>query len=120
MKQGSTLKILNLMHKALLTGQILFAGVCFYLVYSKTFLPPAKDMDKTLQVIALILSAAGIYTGMMLFKRKLMQLREMPSAAKEKLALYRGACITQWALMEGPCIFCIACFLLTGNYAFLA
>lgn len=108
------------MHKALLIGQVLFAGVCIYLVYSGSFLPAAKELDRTLQVIALIAAAGGIYAGMTLFKKKLIQIREMQAAAKEKLALYRAACIMQWALLEGPSIFCIACFLMTGNYAFLA
>jgi len=108
------------MHKALLMSQLLFAGVCIYLVYSKSFLPPAQELDRTLQVIALIATVGGIYAGMTLFKKKLIQIRDMQAEAKEKLALYRAACIMQWALMEGPSIFCIACFLMTGNYAFLA
>jgi hypothetical protein len=119
MQQGNTLKILNLMHKALLMSQLLFAGVCIYLVYSKSFLPSAQELDRTLQVIALIAAAGGIYAGMTLFKKKLAQIRDTQATAKEKLALYRVACIMQWALMEGPSIFCIACFLMTGNYAFL-
>ena len=108
------------MHKALLMSQLLFAGVCIYLVYSKSFLPPAQELDRTLQVIALIAAVGGIYAGMTLFKKKLIQIRDMQTEAKEKLALYRAACIMQWALMEGPSIFCITCFLMTGNYAFLA
>ena len=43
----------------------------------------------------------------------------MQEAAKEKFALYRTACLIQWALLEGPSIFCTICFFLTGNYAFL-
>jgi hypothetical protein len=120
MQQGSTLKILNLLHKALLMGQVLFAGVSIYLVYSGNFLPPAKELDRTLQVIALAAAAGGIYAGMLLFKKKLIQIGEMQAEVKLKLALYRAACIMQWALMEGPSVFCIACFLMTGNYAFLA
>lgn len=120
MQPGNTLRILSLIHKALFTGQVLFAAVSIYLVYTKSFLPAAAELDRTLQVVALIAAAGGVYAGMTIFKKKLMQIREMNYHAKEKLTLYRGACIMQWALMEGPSIFCIACFLLTGNYAFLA
>ena len=49
-----------------------------------------------------------------------MQIRLMQAAAREKFALYRTACLIQWALLEGPCIFCTIGFFLTGNYAFLA
>jgi len=43
----------------------------------------------------------------------------MDSGVKEKFAIYRAACIVQWAFLEGPSLFCIIGFFLTGNYAFL-
>jgi hypothetical protein len=120
MQKGAALKILTLLHKALLMGQILFAAVCFYLVYTNTMLSAAKELEKFLQVAALILVAAGTYAGMAIFKKKLQQIRDIQTDAKEKFAIYRSACIIQWALLEGPSLFCIICFFLTGNYAFLA
>ena len=120
MQQGSALKALNIIHKALMTGQILFATVCIYLTYTKTIDSPAKDLDRVLQVAALVITAAGIFAGMSFFKKKLLHLRGMQTSTKEKFNQYRSACIVQWALLEGPSIFCIICFFLTGNYAFLA
>ena len=120
MQKGKGLQVLNIIHKALMTGQILFASVCIYLIYSKSVLPMGEEIDKVLQVAALIITAAGIFAGMTLFKKKLMQIREMQTGAKEKFDLYRSACIIQWALLEAPSIFCIICFFLTGNYTFLA
>ena len=120
MQNGAAFKVLSIMHKALLMGQVLFAGVCFYLVYTNAVLPSAKELDKVLQVVALLAAAGGIYGGMVFFKKKLMQIRAMQADAKEKFALYRAACLIQWALLEGPSIFCTVCFFLTGNYAFLA
>jgi hypothetical protein len=119
-QKGNALKALNIIHKALMTGQILFASVCIYLIFSKLVLPGAGELDKILQVVALIITAGGIFAGMSFFKKKLIQLREMQIPVKEKFGLYRSACIVQWALLEGPSIFCIICFFLTGNYAFLA
>ena len=119
MQKGKGLQVLNIIHKALMMGQILFAAVCIYLIYSKSVLPLANYLDKILQVVALALTAGGIFAGMTLFKKKLMQIREMQTGAKEKFDLYRSACIIQWALLEGPSIFCIVCFFITGNYAFL-
>ena len=109
-----------MLHKALLMGQILFAAACIYIVYTKTILPPAKELDRILQVAALIITIAGVYAGMTIFKKKLVVIREMQTGNKEKFSLYRSASIVQWALLEGPSIFCIISFLLTGNYAFLA
>jgi hypothetical protein len=121
MQKGNALKALNIIHKALMAGQILFVSVCAYLVYSQSVVPVvSKELDRVLQVVALVLTAGGIFAGMSLFKKKLIQIREMQTAAKEKFNLYRSTCIVQWALLEGPSIFCIICFFLTGNYAFLA
>lgn len=120
MQQGGALKALNIIHKVLITGQILFASVCVYLSYSKTIDPPSKELDKILQVVALIITFGGIFAGMGIFKKKLLQLREMQVPAKEKFSLYRTACIVQWVMLEAPSLFCIVCFFLTGNYAFLA
>jgi hypothetical protein len=120
MQKGAAFKVLSILHKGLMMGQIFFSGICIYLVYTNTILPAAKELDKTLQVVALIITAVGIYVGMTFFKKKLMQIRAMQADAKEKFALYRTACLVQWALLEGPSIFCTICFFLTGNYAFLA
>ena len=120
MQKQNGLKMLNIMHKVLLMGQVFFAVICAFIVYTKSILPPAKEQEKILQVAALIITAAGIYAAITLFKKKLMQIREMQINTKEKFLLYRAASIVQWALLEGPSLFCIICFFLTGNYAFLA
>jgi uncharacterized membrane protein YbhN (UPF0104 family) len=120
MQQISPLKVLNTIHKAMLTGQVLFAAVGFYLVYSNTLEPPAKELEKILQVVALTVTAACVYAGITLFKKRLQQIREMQTGAKEKFEKYRSACILQWALTEAPVLLCIICLFLTGNYAFLA
>ena len=120
MKNGGAIKALTIIHKALLVGQILFAAVCIYIVYAKIELSPLKELDRTLQVVAIALAAAGFFVGTSLFKKKLLQARALQADTKEKFALYRTACIVQWALIEFPSIFCIVCFFLTGNYAFIA
>ncbi len=120
MKQQGAIQVLNIIHKALMTGLVLFSAVCVFLNYSKTVEPPAPDLDRILQVVALIASAGGVFAGMSFFKKKLAQLRDMEGTVKQKFEVYRSACIVQWALLEGPSVFCIICFFLTGNYAFLA
>jgi uncharacterized membrane protein len=59
MQKGAAFKILSLLHKGLMIGQIFFSGICIYLVYTNIILPVAKEHDKTLQVIALLV-AAGV------------------------------------------------------------
>lgn len=118
--QSGGLNALLIIHKAMLIGQLLFAVIAFYLVYSNSFTNEFQNLNQILQVIALVFSAAGFYVGSLLFKKKLLQARETLTGTKDKWALYRTACMLQWAMLEAPCIFVTISFLLTGNYAFLA
>ena len=120
MNKGNGLRALNIMHKALLMGQIIFAAVCVYLVYSGMVKPFSIDFDKPLQVIALLLAAAGVFAGNAFFKKKILQVRDIQNDAKQKFEAYRAACLLHWAFLEAPAIFSIICFFLTGNYAFIA
>ena len=120
MKQQSTLKGLLILHRAMLLGQILFAAIAFFLKYTNNFPSSFTQQDKLLQVIAIAISFAGFFIGSSLFKRRITQARDSLNDIKEKAGAYRSASIIQWALLEGPSLFCIICFLLVGNYAFLA
>ncbi len=113
------LRTLLLLHKSMLVGQLIFATVAFYLVYSNQFATSLKHLDRPLQLIAIAFSAAAVYGGNFLFKKKLAEARTAITGAKEKMAIYRQACIIQWAMIEGASLFSIICFLLTRNYAFL-
>ncbi len=103
----------------MLLGQVIFAAIAVFLKYNNQFPSSLTEMDKVFQVIAIALSFAGFFTGMSLFKKKVQQLKDSPNSVAAKAEGYRSASITQWALLEGPSIFCIICFLLTGNYAFI-
>ena len=113
------LKAMGIIHKAMLAGLVLFAAISIYMISSKTYLPSTgEDMDRVFQVIAIIFSATGFFAGTTVFKKKTLQARNI-QGVQEKFSLYRSACILQWALLEGPCIFSLAAFFLTGNYAFI-
>jgi len=115
-----TLRGLQIIHRALLMGQLIFAAVVLLLRYSDAFPPPLSNMDKSMQVLAILLSLTGFFTGSSIFKKKIQQVMVGFPDIKTKAAAYRSACIIQWALLEGPSLFCIICFLLVGNYAYLA
>lgn len=118
--QLSSLKSLQIVHTAMFSGQILFAAIASYLVFSGVQESHMQsDTEKILQVIAIVFAAGGFFAGTSLFKKKLLEIRNLSRTANEKFAVYRSASITQWALLEGPALFCIICFFLTGNYAFL-
>lgn len=113
------LRALKIMHTALLAGQILFGAVAFFLVYTGRFSSSGKDIEKILQVVVIIFCGAGFYYSKFLFKKKLLLIRESVNDVTEKFEAYRGACILQWALLEGPVLFTLIGFLLSANYAFL-
>ena len=114
------LKSLQIVHRALLLGLVLFAAIAFYLNYSGNFIAGLKSYDQPLQVIAITLSFGGFFIGSLLFKKKMQQLKDSSPELRVKLSTYRSAAIMQWALLECPALFAIICFLLVGNYAFLA
>ena len=121
MNKTTLFSSLKFMHKALLTGQIIFIAVIFYLVYSHTFLPILASQQKIMQPIVLIFAAIALFTGKKLYKSKLEQIQaDINLSAKEKLIQYRSASILLWALVEAPSMVCGICLLLSGNYAFLA
>ncbi|MBS1752619.1 MAG: hypothetical protein R2765_09420 [Ferruginibacter sp.] len=120
MNKENSLRVLNIFHKALLMGQIIFAAVCVYLVYSGKVKSFSINLDKPLQVAALLMAAAGVFAGNTHFKKKLLQIRDLQENAKQKFEAYRAASLLQWSLIEVPSIFSIICFFLTGNYAFIA
>ena len=120
MKQQGTLRAMQVVHRAMLLVLIVFAAIAFFLVYANKFLPSLADMDHLFQIIAVTVSFAGFFIGSALFKKKMQQARDSSTGIKTKAEVYRSASIIQWALLEGPCILCIICFLLVGNYAFLA
>jgi hypothetical protein len=112
------LKTLNILHKAMLMGLVMFTSIAFALVYSGMFKGDLKGEERILQVLAIVLSAGGFYAGSFIFKKKLNEIKESSQTLKEKMSAYRSASIIQWALIDGPAIFSVIGFLLTANYAF--
>jgi hypothetical protein len=119
--QVSGLKKLSIIHKAMLFGQILFAAIACYLLWSGTTQPVLDNStEKIFQVIAIVFGAAGFFGGTFLMKKKILEARDMSGTAREKFDLYKSTAILQWAMLEGPALFCIISFFLSGNYALLA
>lgn len=121
MKKNSAFFVFGFIHKAMLAGQLIFLGVMFYLVYSKTMIPPFVEQEKILQVTAIVFTAGALFAGNSMFKRKQALMKEDPLAeAKAKFTIYRQACMLQWSLTEASVLICGICYFLTGNIAFLA
>lgn len=118
-KKLSPFKSLQLVHKAMLAGQVvvLLAAIFIHQQQGEAFAP---ELNKTLQVLAIILGAVCVFAGSRLQSSRIQGLREASKGAAERIASYRTGAIIQWALTEAPAIFSLVCFIITGNYAFIA
>lgn len=119
MQKGKGFKALSIMHKGLLLSVIMLGGVMLALISTNTVPPPEPELDRILQVVALVTGVAGFLGGAMLFKKRLLAMRDANITTEEKWKQYFGLCLLQWALLEGPALLCMTSFFLTGNYAFL-
>lgn len=120
-KQTGYFSALKLLHTSLFIGMIVFAGITTFLVTSGRYSPRVdEDTDRILQAIAVSITAVVLIIGYRIFKRRLTALSSSAQEAGEKLQQYRKAAIIWWAMIEFPGFAAMICFLLSGNYAFLA
>lgn len=117
----TNIKALTLLHFSLLVGQLMFAGIAVYLIYSGSFTQVFKSDEIVILVgsAAIGLSSALVITAFSMFKRRVEKIRINAVAVSEKLTAYRATSIIRWAMLEAPTILTIICFLLTGRYALL-
>jgi hypothetical protein len=113
----SLIKIMSVIHLALLAGQMLFALAAFAqstkIYFGIMYLD--DDFVYTVPLLALI----GFFGGYLLFKKQLKVIR-YKSSLNEKFTGYQTALIIRYALLEGPSLFAIVAYMLNGNLFFLS
>ena len=117
---AQAIKTMGILHKAMLGGLIVVAGITFYIVYNGLFHQGLQAYDHELQLAAIVFSFGGFFLGSAIFKKKVSAERDASTDLISKLNGYRTAAIIRWALLEGAVLFALVCFLMVGNYAFLA
>lgn len=117
----SIFRDLQHLYKILLYVLVLAMLLSFLLVQFNILEPMVGvATDRMLQVVAVLYCFAAVFVGLQLFRRKLERIRADSQNPREKLNQYKSASLLQWSLMESAAIFSILCYLLTGNWAFLA
>lgn len=117
----SNIKALTLLHFSLLVGQLMFAGIAVYLVYTKSFGVVLNNEE----VISIAgpgltgLAVAFVLIGFYSYNKKLEKISTNEKAMQQKLTEYRAANIIRWAILEAPTLLAIICFLLTGKTFFI-
>lgn len=107
---------LKIIHFALTAGVVFFLLIAIVLQFTG-FEPELKEMEMILLGITVFAAISGIFTGNLLFRKRLEQLVELKSLEK-KLLGYQSALILKYALVEGPAFFTIVAYLLTANILF--
>lgn len=120
MQPANAFKTLKILHTAILGGLIIFTILSIVVPRDMVAGKADHDMEMILQAIAAGVSLLSLLVGFNLFKKRLVIVRNSAEPAEQRFAMYRAACIMWWALIDGPGIFAIISYFLTGNYAFLA
>lgn len=107
---------LKIIHFALTAGVVFFMLISFALQFTG-FEPELKEMEMILLGITAFAAISGIFTGNLLFRKRLEQLAEQKNL-KDKLAGYQSALIVKFALVEGTAFFSVVAYLLTANILF--
>jgi|WetSurMetagenome_2_1015567.scaffolds.fasta_scaffold429425_1 hypothetical protein len=108
---------LQIIFWALIAGQLMFTLIVIFL-RANQFVAGTEELGKIFSVIVPLLCVSGIGTGWWLSRQRIEAAKARGSLA-EKLNDYRSILIIRWALLEGPIMFAIISYLLTGNYIFL-
>ena len=112
----SMLKTLAFTHVALLAFQMLFAIVAFAQTTRIYF--GVMNMDDEFVFIVPVLALGGFFGGYLIFKKQKYILREKENF-QEKLIGYQSVLITRFVLIQGPAVFAIVAYILSGNIFFL-
>jgi hypothetical protein len=107
-------KTISIIHLALIAGQIIFAAAAFMTTKNHT----TSKSDDVFIYVAPIMAFSGFAISNILFKTLVNKI-DGQSPLKTKLAAYQSALIVRFALLEGPSLFAIVSFMLTGNLIFL-
>jgi hypothetical protein len=110
------LKTLRIIHLALLAGQVMFLIVC--IAISDNTLISFEPGDDIFFFVVPGLALMTLFAGNMLGK-KLLENAKNQSSDDSKLNAYRTMLIIRYALFEGPSLFAIVAFMLTGNLYYI-
>lgn len=109
---------LIIIHAMLLFGQVVFLVVLYYLVVAGQG-GMSQELNDILQFVAPAFVIGGLIASALWVNKKLKSIKAKPELM-DRLSEYRTVQIIRYALLEGPSLFALICFFLTGNFLFLA
>jgi hypothetical protein len=113
----SVVKTTTIIHLGLTAGQLLFGVVVFYITPQKGF--SFDGIKDPMILIAFALAFGGFIGSTLMYRSRLASVTPEDTLAK-KIGIYQTGFITRAALLEGPSLFCIVGYMLSGNLLLLA
>ena len=119
----NALKTTSIIHLALIAGQVLFMIVAYITNKNIKYFDYKDSRNDVFFYIAPLMAITCTVVGGFLFNQQLgkfhRQAADSGKTLSEKLQAYQSALIVRYALLEGPSLFGIVCFLITGNLFYL-
>jgi len=119
MKFKSEIKSLVFVHMVMLVGEMMFAIIIYVIALQFNSVNNNLNLFKTLQIIAVVTSLAGVFTAFKIVRQKIQQIQLSNKSFQEKFIEYRSACVLKYTLLEAPALFCLVGYFLTQNISFL-
>ena len=116
-KLNPNLKVLIIMHTAMLLAQILFAAIAYYLKHNDTS-DLDNDFDRKIQMIITGIAVFNVVAALFLFKKNMEKLKNIQEL-NEKILKYRQASIIKFALLEFATFVAIIGYFFTLGISFL-
>jgi hypothetical protein len=115
---GEYFRSLIIVFYGLISGQVFFGLLSFFLVITNHLSSDGSDLSNIFIYIVPVFVLAGFILSHLIFKNRLKAISKKTSLFS-KLADYRAALIIRYALLEGPGMFAIVVYLVTGNIIFI-
>ncbi len=112
-------KALILIHTIMLVMVLVFTGLSYFVSAKIMTTPVDASLDKTLQLVAVVLSVAAPFAAFKIFNKKRLEWQTSTAGFDEKMNAYRAASIMKFALLESPILFSAVGYFLTQNIAFI-
>ncbi|HNJ58125.1 MAG TPA: hypothetical protein PLH33_03740, partial [Chitinophagaceae bacterium] len=104
-------------HTVMLCTQVLLAITLF--LYLRIENPKTKlETERTTQLILVSLVLLSLFFGFYIFKKKIESLRNV-KVVKEKLELFKKACVIKFVCIEFTCFLALLGYFLTQNLSFM-
>lgn len=78
--------------------------------------PPDKDLETIFLGVGIAISLPALFVARRLYSSRIAVAKDSLNSLTDKLNQYRAALIIYMALCEGPALFSIIVFFITGNY----